>query len=95
MASERREVVALEHGGIAGYQRVVPTADLSVTMGLSLSVLIVCLVYNIKIKGLGGWAHELVCAPFGTSKNPIFAVILGIVNFAMQMVEFVAKTVSP
>jgi F-type H+-transporting ATPase subunit a len=76
------------------YQRVVPTADLSVTMGLSLSVLLICLFYNIKIKGLGGWAHELVSAPFGTSKNPLFAIPLGIVNLAMQMIEFVAKTVS-
>ena len=84
----------VEHGGIAGYQRVVPTADLSVTMGLSLSVLIVCLVYNVKIKGVGGWAHELVSAPFGTSKNPLFAIPLGIVNFLMQLIEFVAKTVS-
>jgi F-type H+-transporting ATPase subunit a len=84
----------VEHGGVAHYQRVVPTADLSMTMGLSVSVLLVCLVYNIKIKGVGGWAHELVSAPFGTSKNPLFAVLLGIVNFAMQIVEFVAKTVS-
>jgi F-type H+-transporting ATPase subunit a len=76
------------------YMRVVPTADLSVTMGLSLSVLLVCLVYNVKIKGMGGWAHELVSAPFGTSKNPLFAVVLGLVNFAMQIIEFVAKTVS-
>ena len=76
------------------YLRVVPTADLSVTMGMSVSVLLICIYYNVKIKGAGGWAHELVTAPFGTSKNPIFAVLLGIVNFAMQMIEFVAKTVS-
>jgi F-type H+-transporting ATPase subunit a len=76
------------------YLRVVPTADLSITMGLSLAVLLICLYYNVKIKGLGGWAHELVTAPFGTSKNPIFALLLGIVNLAMQLVEFVAKTVS-
>jgi F-type H+-transporting ATPase subunit a len=74
--------------------RVVPTADVSVTMGLSISVLVTCIVYNVRIKGMGGWAHELVTAPFGTSKNPIFAVLLGVVNFAMQMIEFVAKTVS-
>ncbi|HEY8049786.1 MAG TPA: F0F1 ATP synthase subunit A [Ramlibacter sp.] len=74
--------------------RVVPTADLSITMALSVSVLLICLFYNVKIKGLGGWAHELVTAPFGTSKNPIFAVLLGIVNFAMQVIEFIAKTVS-
>ena len=76
------------------YLRVVPTADLSTTLGLSTSVLLICLYYNVKIKGVAGWAHELVCAPFGTSKNPIFAIILGVVNFAMQMIEFLAKTVS-
>jgi F-type H+-transporting ATPase subunit a len=85
---------AAGHDPEHAYLRVVPTADLSVTMGLSLSVLVVCLVYNVKIKGLGGWAHELVSAPFGTSKNPLFAVPLGVVNFAMQVIEFIAKTVS-
>ncbi|WP_058615937.1 F0F1 ATP synthase subunit A [Tepidimonas taiwanensis] len=76
------------------YLRVVPTADLSTTLGLSVSVLLMCLYYNVKIKGLGGWAHELVTAPFGTSRNPIWALLLGVVNFLMQMIEFVAKTVS-
>ncbi len=76
------------------YFRVVPTADLSSTLGMSTAVLLVCLYYNIKIKGLGGWAHELVCAPFGTSKNPVFALILGVLNLAMQLIEFTAKTVS-
>ena len=70
------------------YLRVVPTADLSISMGLSVSVLIVCLVYNVKIKGLGGWIHELFSAPFGA--HPL----LWPFNFAMQMIEFVAKTVS-
>ncbi len=70
------------------YLRVVPTADLSVTMGLSVSVLLVCLIYNVKIKGLGGWVHELFTAPFGNhwALYPF--------NFAMQIVEFIAKTVS-
>jgi len=70
------------------YQRVVPTADLSVTMGMSISVLLICLVYNIKIKGAGGWVHELISAPFGDK------VYLYPVNLAMQLIEFVAKTVS-
>ena len=70
------------------YLRVVPTADLSVTMGLSLGVLIVCLVYNVKIKGAGGWVHELFSAPFGDKW------FLYPVNFLMQIIEFVAKTVS-
>ncbi|MBK8529323.1 MAG: F0F1 ATP synthase subunit A [Rubrivivax sp.] len=70
------------------YLRVVPTADLSMTMGLSVGVLITCLVYNIKIKGLGGWIHELFSAPFGNHW------LLYPFNFAMQIVEFIAKTVS-
>jgi F-type H+-transporting ATPase subunit a len=85
---------AAGHDPHHAYMRVVPTADLSMTMGLSLSVLLICLYYNVKIKGIGGWAHELVTAPFGTSKNPVFAVILGLLNFAMQIIEFIAKTVS-
>ncbi len=70
------------------YMRVVPTADLSVTMGLSLGVLIVCLIYNVKIKGAGGWIHELFTAPFGDKW------FLYPINFLMQIIEFVAKTVS-
>jgi F-type H+-transporting ATPase subunit a len=57
-------------------------------------VLLICLFYNIKVKGLGGWGHELVTAPFGTSKNPVVAVILGVVNIAEQLISFTAKTVS-
>ncbi len=92
--------------GLAGgdphhaYLRVVPTADLSVTLGLSLAVLIACLIYNVKIKGIGGWSHELIAAPFGSVKptaNPLSWIgflLLCVANFAMQMLEFVSKTVS-
>jgi F-type H+-transporting ATPase subunit a len=83
---------AWHHAGPAlGYEpyfRVVPTADLSTTLGLSTSVLLICLFYNIKIKGLGGWAHELVAAPFGDH------FLLYPINFLMQLIEFTAKTVS-
>ncbi len=74
--------------GAKDYMRVVPTADLSVTMALSLTVLLLCIYYNIKIKGAGGWLHELLSAPFGA------AWYLAPFNFMMQMIEFVAKTVS-
>ena len=79
---------AAGHDPHHAYMRVVPTADLSVTMGLSLAVLLVCLFYNVKIKGLGGWMHELFTAPFGS--HPA----LWPFNFLMQIIEFVAKTVS-
>jgi F-type H+-transporting ATPase subunit a len=79
---------ATGHDPEHAYMRVVPTADLSMTMGLSIGVLIVCLIYNVKIKGPGGWVHELFTAPFGS--HPV----LWPVNFAMQIIEFLAKTVS-
>ena len=79
---------ATGHDPHHAYLRVVPTADLSITMGMSVAVLLICLFYNIKIKGLGGWFHELFTAPFGNhwALYPF--------NFAMQIIEFVAKTVS-
>ncbi len=79
---------AAGHDPHHAYLRVVPTADLSITMGLSVSELLICIYYSIKIKGLGGWIHELFTAPFGNhwALYPF--------NFAMQVVEYVAKTVS-
>ncbi|WP_303784609.1 F0F1 ATP synthase subunit A [Azovibrio restrictus] len=70
------------------YMRVVATADLNGALGMSLGVLLICIWYNIKIKGFGGWVHELFAAPFGN--HPLLAPV----NFLMQMIEFAAKTIS-
>jgi F-type H+-transporting ATPase subunit a len=91
---------AAGHDPSHAYLRVVPTADISVTMGLSISVLLACLIYNMKIKGIGGWSHELLVAPFGNVKltaNPLSwlaFLALAVANFAMQIIEFVSKTIS-
>ncbi|HZY16849.1 MAG TPA: F0F1 ATP synthase subunit A [Ramlibacter sp.] len=74
--------------GFKEYLRIVPSADLSTTLGLALSVLVMRFYYNIKIKGLGGWGHELVSAPFGA--HPV----LWPFNIVMQIIEFIANTVS-
>ncbi|NMG01793.1 F0F1 ATP synthase subunit A [Azoarcus taiwanensis] len=71
-----------------GYMRIVPTADINVPLGMSISVLLLCFYYSIKIKGFGGWIHELFTAPFGN--HPV----LWPINFIMQMIEYLAKTVS-
>lgn len=70
------------------YIRVVPTADINVPLGMSIGVLLLCLYYSVKIKGFGGWMHELFTAPFGNH------FILWPINFLMQMIEYLAKTVS-
>ena len=70
------------------YMRAVPTADINLPLALSTGVLLLCLYYSVKIKGIGGWVHELFTAPFGS--HPL----LYIPNFLMQIIEFFAKTVS-
>jgi F-type H+-transporting ATPase subunit a len=86
--------------GLVGipYQRIVPTADLNGTMSLSLVVLASSIYYGIKIKSGGGFVHELFTAPFGSgpSSGPgvVLKPILWVVNFAMQIIEYLAKTVS-
>ena len=79
---------SMGHDPQHAYMRVVPTADLSTTLGLSTSVLLLCFFYSIKIKGIGGWTHELLAAPFGDKW------FLYPINFLMQLIEFAAKTVS-
>lgn len=74
------------------YMRVVPTADLSITLGLSITVLLACIYYNVKIKGAGGWLKELFSAPFHA--HGFAAVLLAPVNFLLQIIEFAAKTIS-
>ncbi|MBH5330085.1 F0F1 ATP synthase subunit A [Eikenella sp. S3360] len=66
--------------------RVVPTADLNITLGMSIGVLLTCFMFNIKLKGLGGWIHELFAAPFGIWLAPF--------NFILNLVEFSSKTIS-
>lgn len=66
--------------------RVVPTADLNITLGMSIGVLLTCFMFNVKIKGLGGWIHELFAAPFGIWLAPF--------NFILNLVEFSSKTIS-
>ena len=77
---------AIVHGD--HYLRPLPTADLNGTLGISVSVLVLCIYYGFKVKGAGGFVHELFTAPFG---NNIF---LWPFNFILNLVEYVAKTVS-
>lgn len=82
------------------YLRPLPTADLNLTFGLALGVLVLAFYYSIKIKGLGGFLHELIGAPFGTAKltlNPltwIVALLLASANLAMNIIEYAGRTFS-
>lgn len=48
----------------APYFRVVPSADVNITMSMALGVFFLILFYSIKIKGISGFAKELTLQPF-------------------------------
>jgi F-type H+-transporting ATPase subunit a len=68
------------------HHRVVPTADLNGTLGISLGVLVLMFYYGIKIKGIGGFIHELFAAPFGIWMAP-FNLLLNVIEYAAKMVS--------
>jgi len=70
------------------HHKVVPTTDLNATMGLSLSVLLLVFYYSFKVKGFGGFLHELISAPFGAKWY------LAPFNLALNIIEYLAKGVS-
>ncbi|HEX9277510.1 MAG TPA: F0F1 ATP synthase subunit A [Casimicrobiaceae bacterium] len=73
--------------------RSVPTADVNTTFALSLSVFGLMIFYSIKVKGLGGWLHELVASPFGL--KPLWlSPLLVIFNLLFNLIEYISKPLS-
>ncbi|NNC97854.1 MAG: F0F1 ATP synthase subunit A [Gammaproteobacteria bacterium] len=75
------------------YQKVVPTTDVNATMGMALAVFVLIIFYSIKIKGVGGFLHELTSQPFN-APNPIAKIIFIPINLALELVALFAKPVS-
>ena len=83
------DIIALGTHGISEHGfRIVPTADINTTFALALTVWALMIFYSIKAKGLGGWIHELFCAPFGA--NPL----LWPANLAFNAIEYLSKPLS-
>jgi F-type H+-transporting ATPase subunit a len=68
--------------------RAVPTSDINATFSLALSVWFLMIFFSIKVKGLGGWIHELFCSPFGS--NPL----VWPANLLFNLIEYVSKPLS-
>lgn len=68
------------------YLRVVPTADLNLTFGLSISVFFIVGYYGIKAKGAKHFGAEYFTHPFGIKLAPF--------NFILKVVEDIAKPMS-
>jgi F-type H+-transporting ATPase subunit a len=68
--------------------RQVPTADVNTTFALALSIWLLMIFFSIKVKGVGGFIHELFCAPFGG--HPL----LWPANLLFNLVEYISKPLS-
>ena len=66
--------------------RTVPSADMSATFALSLSVFVLIIVYSLRGKGPGGYAREWLFHPFGPWLLPF--------NLILNTVELLAKPLS-
>lgn len=72
--------------GVAEYQKIVPSTDINVTLGMALAVFIMMIYYSLKMKGAGGFAKELAFQPFGPYLLPF--------NLLLETVALLAKPVS-
>lgn len=66
--------------------REVPTDDLNLTFALSLSVFLLIIFYNFKVKGIKGLGKEAFCHPFGIWLMPI--------NIIFRLIEELVKPLS-
>jgi F-type H+-transporting ATPase subunit a len=75
------------------YLKSVPSTDVNVTFGMSLTVFALIIFYSIKMKGLGGFVSEFTMQPFA-AKNPIVKVLLIPANLVLEIVPFIARPIS-
>ena len=66
--------------------KVVPTTDLNITLGMSLTVFLLVMFYSFKIKGFRGFGWELLTHPFGKWMMPF--------NLLLNLIEHLARPVS-
>ena len=72
----------------AGFWRVLPTADINGTAAMAVLVLLLVIGAGVRSKGVGGYLHEWISAPFGA--HPL----LWMPNLLLNAIELLAKPVS-
>ena len=83
---------ATEAAGVP-YMKVVPTTDVNITFGLSLSVFALIVYYSIKMKGISGFMKELAFQPF-SNDNLAIQLLLAPFNLILEVVNLLAKPFS-
>ncbi|HXQ30686.1 MAG TPA: F0F1 ATP synthase subunit A [Steroidobacteraceae bacterium] len=76
-----------------GHLRVVPTADLNTTFGMSICVFLLIQYYGVKHKGVGGFFKEFLLAPFHAD-GVAGKVMLATPNLLLRLIEEAVRPVS-
>ncbi|MDB5978095.1 MAG: synthase subunit [Nevskia sp.] len=76
--------------------RIVPSTDINITFGMSLSVFVLMYIFSFKYKGVIGLGKEFLTHPFFIPSGPLMVlnVLLIPVNVILRLVEDIAKPVS-
>ena len=77
---------AAGHDPAHAYLRVVPTADLNTTLGLSLAVFLLIQVFGISHKGVAGFTKEIFTAPFH-AEGTLMKILLAPANLLLRLIE--------
>ena len=85
--------------GAAGvpYLKAVPTTDVNVTFGMSISVFLLTIFYSIKIKGPIGFGKEFTFHPIAPATKGIGLLAAPVViafNLVLELVSFISKPLS-
>jgi len=75
------------------FQKIVPSTDPNITLGMALAVFSMIIYYSIKVKGVAGFLGELSLQPF-SAKNPLVQAIFVPINLALELVGLLAKPFS-
>ncbi|XBC43329.1 MAG: F0F1 ATP synthase subunit A [Buchnera aphidicola (Meitanaphis flavogallis)] len=67
--------------------RIVPTADINITVSMALVIFILTIYYGIKVKGIKNFLQDLVIQPF---QHPIFFIF----NILLETISLLSKPIS-
>ena len=77
--------------------KVVPTTDVNITFGMSISVFVLIIFFTIKNKGVGGFIRELTMHPIAPPTKGVGLIAAPIIiafNFVLESVSLLAKPLS-
>ena len=81
------------HDPAHAYLRVVPTADLNTTLGLSMMVFILIQVFGVRHKGIGTFVKEAFTAPFH-AEGTVMKILLAPANLLLRVIEELVRPLS-